>query len=169
MKNVKLWNKDSCLSSFTTCFKYTVDCPVKYRGKIHVSVKRKGVSVCAWGGERWLKDRTVLIVLSFSFSLTIISATLSCLISRHTKQLIIHKKRVYSFIILECINWRSNVISVINCSAASGHFCDLFQLICVRRSSWQSQQDTKLFQTPCRIIFFPPISLKRHTLTSVGD
>lgn len=97
---------------------------------------------------------TVVAVLCFSASLTIVSTALSYLISSHTKQLIIHTMRVYSFIILETINWRSNVISVINCSAASGHFRDLFQLICSRRSSWRSRRDTKLLQTLGRMILF---------------
>lgn len=101
-----------------------------------------------------LKDKTVVAVLCFSASLTILSTALSCLISGHTKQLIIRTMGLYSFIILETINWRSNVISVINCSAASGHFRDLFQLICSRRSSWRSQRDTKLLQTLGRMILF---------------
>lgn len=102
----------------------------------------------SWGFE----DRTVVAIWSLSASLTIVSTALSYLISSSTKQLIIHTMRAYSFILLETVNWRSNVISVINCSAASGHLCDLFQLICRRRSSWQSQRDTKLFQTPGRMI-----------------
>lgn len=115
------------------------------RCTIHVSAKRGG------GG---LKDKTVEAVLCFSASLTIVSTALSCLISSHTKQLIIRTMGLYSFIILETINWRSNVISVINCSAASGHLRDLFQLICSRRSSWRSQRDTKLLQTLGRMILF---------------
>lgn len=93
-----------------------------------------------------------MAVWSLSASLTIVSTALSYLISSNTKELIIHTMRVYSFIILETVNWRSNVISVINCSAASGHLRDLFQLICSRRSLWQSQRGTKLFQTVGRMI-----------------
>lgn len=100
--------------------------------------------------EELVKDRRRL--WSLSASLTIVSTALRCLISSNTKELIIHTMRAYSFFIPETVNWRSNVISVINCSAASGHLCDLFRLICSRRSSWQSQRDAKLFQTLSRMI-----------------